>query len=330
MRKKLSVTAALITAAMLAGCAGPAAGPSDEGSAWPSGPITLIVAFGPGGSTDQGARLVATALEKELGVPIIVENHEGGSGQVGYNKLINSKADGYTFATTSSSAILGPIDPSINAPYTREDFAPISRIVFDPSVLAVRADSPYKNLEDVLAAVKANPSKVRISQVGPSGSDALLTMQLEEETGGQFNKVSFPKGASTASTALLGGDIDVLIANVGDVVEFEKAGQMRTLAVAGKERSPFLKDVPTFREQGFEIDLGSDRGFAFPGGTPEEIVTAMSTAIGNVMKDPAFVSIMEAASLQTAYLDTTEFNKMWDDHTEMWTKYLPILQAANK
>lgn len=238
----------------------------------------MIIGFSAGGSTDVGARMIGSALEKELGVPLVGENRTGGSGQVGYNALIASKPDGYTFSTTSASAILGPINPAIGAAYTKDDFAPIARVVFDPNVLAIPADSPWKTLDDVLAAAKAAPGTITISQVGPTGGDALMRAPLEEATGAKFAVVTYPDGATTVTTAALAGDLNVMVANVGDVVEFEKAGQIRTIGVASDVRSPFLTEVPTLAEQGYDIVVGSSRGFAFPAGTPSEIVTRVMDA----------------------------------------------------
>ena len=285
----------------------------------------MIVAFGAGGSTDVGARLLATELEEELGTTVVVENRDGGGGQVGYNTLVQAEADGYTLATTSASAIVGPLDPNVNASYTADDFAPVARIVFDPVVVAVKEDSPYSTLEDLLDDAEQNPDTLTVSQVGPTASDALLRYQLEEASGAKFSVVSYPDGASSATTALLGGDLDVLVGNVGDVTEFEGAGQLRVLAVAGEERSPFLPDVPTFGEHGFEIVVGSSRGFAFPGGTPDAIVDEVSDAIARIMEDPEFVQQMEDSNLQAAFMNADEYQAFWASETEVWAETIPLL-----
>lgn len=293
--------------------------------AWPSKPITMIIGFSAGGSTDIGARMVGTALEQQLGVPVVAENRTGGSGQVGYNAMLASAPDGYTFSTTSASAIVGPIDPNIQAPYTKDSFAPIARIVFDPNVIVVRADSPWQTLEDVLDAARAAPGTVTISQVGPTGGDALMRVLLEEASDAKFATVSYPDGATTVTTALLAGDLNVMVANVGDVVEFEEAGQVRTLGVASEVRSPFLENVPTLAEQGYDVVVGSSRGFAFPAGTPAEVVTKLSDAIGQVMQSPEFVAQMEAASLQAAYMNAAEYKAFWDAETALWTQHIDTL-----
>jgi len=293
--------------------------------AWPNKPVTMIIGFSAGGSTDIGARMVGSALATELGVPVVAENRTGGSGQVGYNAMLASAPDGYTFSTISASAIVGPIDPSIEAPYTKDSFAPIARVVFDPNVIAVRADSPWQSLEDVLNAAKAAPGTITISQVGPTGGDALMRVLLEEASGAKFATVSYPDGATTVTTAVLAGDLDVMVANVGDVVEFEEAGQIRTLAVASEVRSPFLEAVPTLMEQGYDVVVGSSRGFAFPAGTPDDIVNKVSSAIGKIMQDPAFVAQMEAASLQAAYMDAAEYKAFWDSETALWQKHIDAL-----
>lgn len=293
--------------------------------AWPTKPITMVIGFSAGGSTDIGARMVGSALAEELGVPVVAENRTGGSGQVGYNAMLASAPDGYTFSTISASAIVGPLDPSIEAPYTKDSFAPIARVVFDPNVLVVRADSPWQSLEDVLNAAKEAPNTITISQVGPTGGDALMRVLLEEASGAKFASVSYPDGATTVTTALLAGDLAVMVANVGDVVEFEEAGQVRTLGVASDVRSPFLENVPTFAEQGYDVVVGSSRGFAFPAGTPETVVNQVSDAIGTIMQNPEFVARMEAANLQAAYMNATEYKAFWDAETTLWQKHIDTL-----
>lgn len=317
-----SLTAGLagiaIASVMLVGCAqrGGSAAPSEEaeGTSWPEKPVTLIVAFDPGGSSDIGARLLADALEKELDATIVVENRPGAGGQVGYTSLAGADPDGYTFGlTTIPGVIVSALDESRGATYTPESFTPAALQVTDPTAIAVAPDSPYKTLEDLIDAAKKAPDTLTASTTGIGSQDHFGLLLLNESAGVDIRPVHFADGSAQATTAFLGGNVDVLVGNVGDVKQLEDNGTARILTVLNEERSPFLPDVPTAAEEGYDVELGSARGYAFPADTPDEIVTKFSDAVGEVMADEEFIGSMEDLGLQPTYLDAKEYGEFWNE-----------------
>ncbi|SDQ54471.1 tripartite tricarboxylate transporter substrate binding protein [Microbacterium sp. cf332] len=322
MRKTLIAGLASLTLAsvVLSGCAqrGNAAGAGgDEETSWPEKPITLIVAFDPGGSSDVGARLLADALEEELDATIVVENRPGAGGQIGYTALAGADPDGYTFGlTTIPGVIVSALDESRGAAYTPEDFAPAALQVTDPTAIAVAPDSPYESLDDLLAAAEAAPDTITASTTGIGSQDHFGLLLLNEAAGVDIRPVHFADGAAQATTAFLGGNVDVLVGNVGDVKQLEESGSARVLTVLADERSPFLPDVPTAAEAGYDVELGSARGYAFPADTPDEIVQKLSDAIGEVMQDDGLIGRMEDLGLQPTYQDSTDYAAFWAERTE--------------
>lgn len=321
MRTPVIVGLAGLTLAglVLSGCAqrGNTAGSPDGETSWPEKPITLIVAFDPGGSSDVGARLLADALEEQLNATVVVENRPGAGGQIGYTALAGAAPDGYTFGlTTIPGVIVSALDESRGATYTPEDFAPAALQVTDPTAIAVAPDSPYETLEDLLEAAEAAPDTITASTTGIGSQDHFGLLLLNEEAGVDIRPVHFADGAAQATTAFLGGNVDVLVGNVGDVKQLEESGSARILTVLAEKRSPFLPDVPTAVESGHDVELGSARGYAFPAGTPEEIVTKFSDAVGEVMQDDEFISRMEDLGLQPTYEDAAEYSAFWAERTE--------------
>ncbi|KNY05227.1 tripartite tricarboxylate transporter substrate binding protein [Microbacterium sp. GCS4] len=321
MRKSLTIGLASLALAGLAlsGCAqrGGNAASEDGEISWPEKPITLIVAFDPGGSSDVGARLLADALEEQLDATVVVENRPGAGGQIGYTALAGAAADGYTFGlTTIPGVIVSALDESRGATYTPEDFAPVALQVTDPTAIAVAPGSPYKTLDDLIAAAEAAPDTITASTTGIGSQDHFGLLLLNEAAGVDIRPVHFADGAAQATTAFLGGNVDVLVGNVGDVKQLEESGTARILTVLADERSPFLPDVPTAAEAGYDVELGSARGYAFPAGTPDEIITKLSDAIGEVMKDETFISRMEDLGLQPTYMDAEAYSAFWTERTD--------------
>ena len=168
--------------------------------------IQMLVGFAAGGSTDVGARLMASGMEKELGTSVVVVNKPGASGQIAYTALTQAKPDGYTIGNTNfPSSVVSYLDPARKATYTRKSFELLALHVIDPALFAVKADSPFKTLKDVVDAAKANPKKVKISTTGIQSDEAFAILQFQKMTGSQFAMVHFAQGVASAMTAFLGG-----------------------------------------------------------------------------------------------------------------------------
>ena len=290
--------------------------------------IQMLVGFAAGGSTDVGARLMAAGMEKELGAPVVVVNKPGASGQIAYTALTQAKPDGYTIGNTNfPSSVVSYLDPARKATYTRKSFELLALHVIDPALFAVKADSPFKTLKDVVDAAKANPKKVKISTTGIQSDEAFAILQFQKMTGAQFAMVHFAQGVASAMTAFLGGKIDVLCANVGDLLAQFKSGEVRILGIMDDETSPFYPGVKTFEQQGYKLYNSSSRGFAAPAGTPKPVVDVLSGAMKRVTASEDHKKRMADMGLTLRYMDPVQYSAYWSEYEKTITELLPLTKA---
>lgn len=330
MRRTItSLSGAALLLISVAAC-GDASGSSSNGEAsenYPEENLTMIVGYGPGGSTDVGARLMADALEDELGVNVVVENKEGAGGQVGLTAVANADCEGYTFGTANfPSAIVSVLDESRGATYDRESFAPIALQVVDPTAIVVAPDSPYDTIDDLLAAAEETPGELLYTTTGVASNEHFAMVAVQEATGTEFAPVHFPDGGGAPKTAFLGGEVDVYVANVSDVVDMPEADQGKIIGIMDEERSPFLPDVPTFTESGHDVEISSSRGFAFPSCVPEEAVTTVSDAIGTIMESEDFQTKMTDLGLAPNFRDAETYSEYWAETQETFETLFPLVR----
>jgi putative tricarboxylic transport membrane protein len=302
----VSVTIALAALVATLGTA-PA---QDKPKDYPTKPVTIMVGFSPGGSSDVGARLLAEALKKVIGQPVLVENKPGAGSQVMLTDFKNnSKPDGYTMALINVPQIQTIVfDATRQAAFALKDFQPVANHVQDPGAVLVPKDSAFRTWDDVIAAAKAKPGQVKASTTGIGSDDHLAVLDVERRTGVRFNTVHL-RGTPEALTAALGGHVDVDFDNVGGFLPTVKSGEARILAVMMEKRYPDLPDVPTLREKGIDVVSSSTRGYVMPAGTPPAIVRYMEGAIKKAMADPDHVKRMEAAGLTLKFMGIEEYGK---------------------
>lgn len=287
--------------------------------------VQMIVSWAAGGSSDAGARILASGMEKELGTSVLVVNKPGAGGQIGYTALTQAKPDGYTIGTTNfPSAVVSYLDPVRKATYSRKNFDLLALHVIDPGVFAVRAASPFKTLKEVIDAAKANPKKVTISTTGVQSDEHFAILQLQKMTGAQFAMVHFSQGSAPAITAVLGGKIDVFCGNVGDLLAQFKSGEVRILGIMDDEETPFYPGVKTFEAQGYKLVSSSSRGFSAPGGTPKEIVDALSGAIQKTVNTEDHKKRMKDMGLTLRYMDPARYSQYWNQYEAMIKELLPL------
>lgn len=294
---------------------------------WPvkGKPLTMLIGFAAGASTDVGARLMASGLEKELGVNVTPVNKPGASSQLMYTELSKSKPDGSTFGTINfPSAIVSSMDPERQATYSRKSFELLALHIVDPGIIAVLPTSPYKTLADVIAAAKAKPRSVTVTTTGIQSDEHFALLQLEELTGAKFAFVHFSTGTATAMAPFMGGKVDVFAGNVADVIGQVKAGQIKVLGVMDNVRSHFYPDVKTFEEQGYKLYNSANRGFALPAGTPKAIVDKLSLAMKKVSEKPEHKKLVEDMGLTLRYLSPTDYAKFWEEYSGMVKRLLPL------
>lgn len=286
--KRLSTTfkaCALGTLALTTLAALPAHGASP---AYPAKPIAMIIAYSPGGGTDLVARALAPYIAKNLGgANIIVQNRPGASGAIGFAALASAPPDGYTIGFINTpSVISGPIERS--GTFTWQSFDLLGNVVDDPDAFAVHAESEFKNLAQLVAFAKAKPGAVTVGTTGAGSDDHLSMLTFEKIAGVKLSHVPF-KGAADVRTALHGREILVGAINIGEILQFVKGGApFRTLGQMSTTRTTLAPDVPTFKEQGFDMVFASLRGMAAPKGLPPDIRERLVKAIERAVADPEF------------------------------------------
>ena len=264
-------------------------------AAWPGErPISFIVPFPPGGGTDVMARAMVPYLERHLpGARFVVLNRPGAGAEVGYSALATAAPDGFTLGVVIIPS-LQTITIERTPRYRLEDLAYLGSVVDDPGGFFVAPDSPLRTLADLAAHARANPDKVAVGTAGIGSDDHLLMLGFERLVGARLVHVPFAGQAPTI-TALLGRHITVAAMNIGESLELVRQGQARPLAQAAPERSALAPDIPTFKEQGFDLAGGVVRGLAVPAGTPAPIRARLEAALLATMDDTAWQA--EAARL---------------------------------
>ncbi|MCY1223648.1 hypothetical protein D9M68_340340 [compost metagenome] len=296
---------------------------------YPSKPVELIVAFGAGGTTDIGARVLASIAEKHLGKPIVVLNKGGAGGQLGWTQLSTSRNDGYTIGYVNLPNLSSIIaDPERQATFKAESFTPIVNQVVDPGAIFVRADSPYKTFDDLVKAAKEKPGTVRSGTTGILGDDHLAILATQKAIPGvQFRVVHLADTAAQLKE-VLAGNVDVGFDNVGGLVKYAKSGELRVLAVMSKERSKFLPDVPTTADVGQPSILSSSsRGIVAPAGTDPEIIKKLEAAFLEAMKDPEHSSKLEAGGFTVKPMNTAEFTAYFNDNIQTTKELVDIARG---
>jgi tripartite-type tricarboxylate transporter receptor subunit TctC len=274
---------------------------------YPERNVVLIVPYGPGGGTDVTARLLAKDLEVALGKPVVVENRAGGGGWVGWGGLAAAAPDGYTIGYLNVPSIYaGYLDRQYNRKETLESFTPLMNHVVDYNIWAVKADSPFKNLKEVIEAAKKAPETVSISSFGVGSDDHLAILSVQAETGTKFI-VSHYRSTADAKAQALGGHLQVLAANVSEVAEEVKAGQLRMLGVMSPERSPFLPNAPTFKEQGYNQIWSNSRGIAAPAGLPKDVQAKLVAALEKTLSSKEHQDKALKLSLQPLVIKSEDY-----------------------
>jgi tripartite-type tricarboxylate transporter receptor subunit TctC len=282
--------------------------------AWPTKPISMIVAFPPGGVADIVGRPLAVAMEKTLKQPVLVINRAGAGGATGTASVAKAAPDGYTILMALSSISIFPVSDRINGKqptYEMKDFAPIALVTADPTVLVVRADGPYRTLKEFVDAARASPGKINYSSSGVYGTLHVAMEIFANAAGIKLFHVPYG-GGGPAVTALLGGQVEALASGPAAAIGQIKGGKMRALASWADKRIPMMPELPTFKELGYDAEFYIWSGVVAPAATPAPILAKLREAVREAANSAEFRAQMEKVATPVAYLDAPEFQKYWD------------------
>ena len=293
--------------------------------AWPSKPVTLLVPFPPGGSSDMIARTLGVKLQEKLGGTFVVDNKGGAGGTVGSEAVKRAAPDGQTLLVTS----LGPlvIGPHLmkNIGYDPlKDLDYISVAVQAPNILAVPAASPHKTLADVVAYHKAHPGKMSFASSGNGSSDHLTAELFWQTIGAQGLHIPY-KGGAPAMSDLLGGQVDATFMNINTGIQNVKAGKLRALAITSSKRSPLLPDVPTMEESGIKgVTVYSWQAIAAPKGLPADIKAKLHAAVVAGLADPAVRSKLQDLGFEIVGNTPEQFTAFQAAEFARWKQVIEV------
>ena len=276
---------------------------------WPTRPITMIIPFPPGGVADAVGRPVADALSRLLGQPVVVENRAGAGGGVGMAQVARAKPDGYTVMMALSSVTILPEADRVleRAPmYTLDQLTPIARFTADPTVLVVRADSPWQTLDDFIADARRRPGAITFGSSGNYGTMHVPMEMLKQASGTFMLHVPYT-GAGPAIVGLIGAQVDALATGPATIVQHVKAGRLRALAHWGDGRLTSLPDVPSLEQSGMKVRFSQWAGLFAPAGLPDAVTARLRDAAARAAKDDRVVKSITGAGTPIQFLDSPAF-----------------------
>jgi tripartite-type tricarboxylate transporter receptor subunit TctC len=295
----------IFLAVALAGVSGLAAAQG----AYPSKPITMIVPFPPGGLADTVGRPVAEAMGRELGQPVVIENKGGAGGGIGMAQVAKAPPDGYTLLMALSSYSVLPEADSIlgrQQMYAYNALRPIARFTADPTVLAVRADAPWKTVKDFIEDARKRPGAINFGSSGNYGTMHVPMEILKQVANVRLTHVPYT-GAGPAIVALLGGQVDALSTGPATVLQHVKGGKVRVLAHWGTSKLETMPEVPSLKQAGYDAEYAQWSGLFVPAGTPEPVVQRLRAAARAAANDPKVKEVIMTAGSPILYQDTPEF-----------------------
>ena len=305
----------LFAAAAMAGLAFTATAEADGHANYPERPVMLMVSYGAGGATDFQARIVTMTAGNEdaLGMPIAIINKPGAGGRVGWNWFAGqAEADGYTLGAYNvphfiAQSIKGGVD------YSTSSFEPIANWGADPAVFVVAADSEFNSMGDVVDFAKANPGKLTFSGAGLFVGHHIAALQLEKAAGVKMAYIPSNKGGAGAMKSVIAGEVMGGVNNLSDAFRAREAGNVKILGVFDLERNSFMEDVPTLKEQGFDIDNASVnfRGVMVPKGTPQGVIDKLAATVPAMFENARVAKRMKAGGSPMHIMTRDEVLAMW-------------------
>lgn len=292
---------------------------------FPTKPVELVLPFGPGGSHDLTARAVASVAQPHLGQPLLVVLRPGGGGAVGSQAVIRAKPDGYTllFGGSGPNTTFALVQ---KAPIGPDQFTPVARINYSAPILATRTDAPFKTFKELVEYAKKNPGKVNFANSGPWGAADLPMRMIGRTAGFEYNNIPHD-GGGPALLAVLGGHADLTFGFTAQLMPQIAAGKIRPLVITDVKRHPDLPNVPTVKDEGYDVVFTMWRSVLAPKATPPAIVDKLEGAFKKLSEDKSFVALIKSLGDQVHFQGGKEFEKTWRDE---WEQHARIVNAAAK
>lgn len=275
-------------------------------SDFPNKPIELVVPYQPGGGTDALARAFADASRKFISQSIVVVNKPGAGGAIGWQEVINARPDGYKLAVLTVELLTLPHLGLAKFKY--DDFQPIAQLNADPAAITVKAEAPWNTIEEFVAEAKKKPDSMRVGNSGNGSIWHLAAAALEDKTGTKFSHIPF-QGAAPAVLALMGGHIEAVAVSPAEVTTYVQAGKLKTLMVMADKRVKGFEKVPTAREKGIDLSIGTWRGLGAPKNTPPEVMARLRDLAAKTAAEPAMHEVMDKQNLGYVYTDGAAFKE---------------------
>ena len=279
---------------------------SAQEAPYPKGNIEMTVLFPAGSSADVTARLLAQGMARQLGVNVVAVNRPGAGGAIGYKHVAAQKPDGYAVVWNSNS--ISTTYHSGQLPFDYKSFDPVARVLVESVVVAVRSESKWKTLKELIADAKSRPGAITVANSGVGSHTHLSGVVLFRTADAQVTDV--PYAAAQIVPNLMGGHVDVMVQFPGALAGNVAAGKIRLLANLSAQRDPAFPDVPIARELGLDIALDAWRGVAVPKGTPQSVIAALEKAIRETVRSPDFTAAAAKLYVSPGFLPAAEFGKM--------------------
>ena len=299
---------------------------SARAAAFPERAVEVVVPYAAGGGTDALARAYAEASRKYLPLGMVVNNRPGASGAIGWNEVLNARADGYKMAVltveVTTLAHLGL------AKFTYEDFTPIAQLNADPAAITVRSEAPWNTVEEFLAAAKKANGDLRMGNAGIGSIWHLAAAALEDRSGAKLSHIPF-QGANPAVLALMGGHIEAVAVSPAEVSTFVQSGKLKTLAVMADARVKGFEKVPTLKERGIDLSIGTWRGLGVAKATPADAVEVLRSVTQKIVAEPQLREAMDKLNLGYAYAEAPAFRSVMVRDHETFKALIPKLNLKS-
>lgn len=283
----------------------------------PTRPIEFVTHTGPGGGGDVFARAISAAMDKEKLMPVRMQvvNKTGGGGHTAMSFLVEKKGDAHTIATFTGLWFTNPIMRQ-EANITLKDLTPLVRLVLEPALIAVKSDSPYKTMKDIIDAAKANPGQLKQSAGSLGARDWLVRQLLMKQTGASWAYISFPGGGERIA-ALLGGHVNFMLIEPQEAGEHIRAGNLRVIAQITDKRLPVFPNVPTIKEAGYDANVPQVRGIVGPPGLSPDAIAYWEEAFAKFVKTPSWRKYLQDELFDDGFMRSAELNKFIDEYSEI-------------